>query len=78
MNWFIGVSAYVIIWWIVIFAVLPIGVVRAERPEAGHDAGAPVDPRLKMKALVTTLVAGVLWGLLYLAVEKGMMDFRPT
>jgi predicted secreted protein len=79
MSWPIGIAAYVVIWWIVIFAVLPWGVQRNEAPEPGHDAGAPVNPRLKMKALVTTVVAGVLWGILYLAVEKGIMDFRgPT
>lgn len=79
MSWFIGISTYVVIWWIVIFAVLPWGVRRTERPEPGHDAGAPADPRLKFKALVTTLVAGVIWGLVYFAVEKGVIDFRgPT
>lgn len=76
MNWFIGSAAYVVIWWLVIFAVLPFGVRRADAPEAGHDAGAPVDPRLKLKAAVTTVVAGAIWLALYWAVTADLIDFR--
>ena len=79
MNWFVAGATYVVIWWIVIFAILPIGVRRDETPEPGHDAGAPVNPRLGFKVLLTTLVAGVVWGLVFLAVENHIMDFRgPT
>ena len=64
MNWFTGVASYVVIWWIVIFAILPIGVRPAE-DEMGKAAGAPANPRLGIKALATTVVAAVLWGILY-------------
>jgi len=76
MNWFIGIAAYVVIWWIVIFAVLPFGVRRSETPEPGHDAGAPADPRLKLKAAVTTVVAGLLWLVLYWMVNADLVNFR--
>lgn len=76
MNWFVGVASYVVIWWIVIFAILPFGLERVAEHQPGHDAGAPANPRLKLKALVTTLVAGVLWTILYFAVARGVMDFR--
>lgn len=76
MNWFIGIAAYVIIWWIVIFIALPFGVRRVDEPETGHDAGAPQNPRLKLKAAVTTVVAGLLWLALYWAVNADLVDFR--
>lgn len=56
-----GIVAYVVIWWVVFFAALPFGVRTSEQPERGHDSGAPENPRLLRKALVTTGVAAVLW-----------------
>jgi predicted secreted protein len=55
------IALYFIIWWVSLFAVLPLGVQNAE--EAGEvrdayaDPGAPVQPRLGMKALITSIVA---------------------
>jgi predicted secreted protein len=61
-------AIYVVVWWITIFAVLPIGVrspdETAERPP-GSDPGAPVAPRLGMKAAVTTVVSAVIAVLIY-------------
>ena len=33
MNWFTGVVLYVLIWWTVLFAVLPIGTRPVEDPD---------------------------------------------
>ena len=60
----IGLAIYFTIWWIVLFAVLPFGV-RSQHDDAemtpGTDPGAPVAPRLLLKALITTVVACVLF-----------------
>lgn len=55
-------ALYFVLWWTFLFAVLPLG----NRPEsdptkvvAGQDPGAPALPRLREKALLTTLVAAV-------------------
>ena len=37
MNWFSGTLVYIVIWWLVLFMVLPFGVKRTENVEAGHD-----------------------------------------
>ena len=76
MSWPIAIAAYVVIWWVVIFAVLPFGVRASEEGDLGHAAGAPANPRLGLKALVTTGIASVLWLLLYWAVTSGLMNFR--
>ncbi len=66
MNYWISqFFIYLIIWWVVLFAVLPWGVRSADRPAEGHDPGAPQNPRLKTKALATTLVAAVVWGIYF-------------
>jgi len=77
MNWFTGLVLYVLIWWIVLFAVLPIGT----RPVEDADArsgwrGAPEHPRLLMKVMLTTLVAGVVWFGAWLLITSDWLSFR--
>ena len=77
MNWFTGLVVYVLIWWTVLFAVLPIGT----RPIVDADEqtgwrGAPERPRLLMKVIVTTLVAGVVWFAAWLLITSDYVSFR--
>lgn len=76
MSLFIGIASYVVIWWLVIFAVLPFGVHPAPSDDPGHAAGAPARPRLKFKAAVTTVVAAALWLVLHWAVTSQLINFR--
>ncbi|MBM3525115.1 MAG: DUF1467 family protein [Alphaproteobacteria bacterium] len=76
MGWPTGIAIYLTIWWVVIFAVLPWGVRRPERVQEGHDAGAPADPRLGFKAIVTTLVSAAIWLVIDLTVRSGLISFR--
>ena len=39
-----GFLIYMIIWWIVVFTILPIGIKRADKVEKGHAEGAPQNP----------------------------------
>jgi predicted secreted protein len=63
-----AIAVFFTIWWVALFAVLPFGV--KSQHEAGGDApmigdpGAPVAPRLAIKALWTTGIALVLTGAL--------------
>ena len=75
MNWFTGIASFVVIWWVVVFAILPWGVRPAE-DEVGRRVGAPANPRLGLKAVITTGVAAVLWGILYLIVSSDIWSFR--
>jgi predicted secreted protein len=63
-----AIAIYFIIWWVVLFAVLPWGVRSQHERGAiapGSDPGAPAIPRLKRKLVLTTLVAGVVFALWY-------------
>jgi predicted secreted protein len=66
------IAILVTIWFTVLFAVLPFGV-RSQHEEGpyieGTDPGAPVAPKLWMKALWTTLLTFVVFGLLVVAVR---------
>ena len=49
------------VWWTLLFAVLPLRNQPETRPThvvPGQDPGAPAAPRLREKAIWTTLVAG--------------------
>lgn len=78
MSWFQGVVAYVIIWWMVLFAVLPFGVRPLEKGDIGHAAGAPANPRLWLKAGLATLGAAVLWLGFYFLATSGLISFRQS
>ena len=61
-----ALAIYFIIWWVVLFAVLPWGVRSQEESGAivpGSDPGAPSIPKLKQKLVWTTLVSGVVFAL---------------
>lgn len=72
-----GFFIYLLIWWTMLFAVLPLGVRRQENPEQGHDPGAPQKPMLVKKAIITSLVSAIVWLAIYWAMESNMIRFRP-
>ena len=64
-----AIAIYFIIWWTVLFAVLPWGV-RSQQEDSGPvapgtDPGAPSIPKLGRKLIWTTIVAGVVFALWY-------------
>lgn len=57
-----GLALYFVIWWILLFAVLPFGIrSQAEAGEVVHgsEPGAPALPALREKAIWTTFVASI-------------------
>jgi predicted secreted protein len=72
-----AVAIFLTIWWTVLFAVLPWGVVThaeagIDRGDGG-DPGAPVDPKLKRKFLTTTWISTVVFALLWLTIHFGLI-----
>jgi predicted secreted protein len=77
MSWFTGFVVYFLIWWTILFAVLPWGVRRDDNPEPGHDPGAPARPYLWTKVGATTVVAGLLWLIAWWLISASWISFRP-
>ena len=69
MPWGSVLAVYFVVWWIVLFAVLPWGM-RTQEEEGevilGTDASAPANPRLVHKAIVTSIVAAIVTGLIWM------------
>ena len=76
MSWATGVMVYLVIWWTILFAVLPLGVRRLENPGKGEERGAPERPDLLRKAVITSIVAAVLWIGFYVLHQADVFSFR--
>jgi predicted secreted protein len=66
-----AIAIYVVIWWTVLFAILPIGVrTQGEAGEVvpGTPSSAPAKPRLLWIAGVNTIVSAVVFAIVWAAV----------
>ena len=71
-----GFLIYIIIWWIVLFTILPIGIRKQDKVEKGHAEGAPQNPQILKKFIVTSLIAFVLWLLVFFIIKKQIFSFQ--
>jgi predicted secreted protein len=71
-----GIAVFFVIWWIVLFAVLPFGVKIPEKPGPGHATSAPEKPLLLRKALWTTLITAAIWTGFFLVNYFDLFSFR--
>lgn len=72
MSLTLGIAVYFIIWWTVLFAVLPIGVrTQGEAGEVvpGTPESAPVAPRLLRIVAINTLVATIVFAGVWLVIH---------
>jgi predicted secreted protein len=70
VSWTTALAIYFVLWWVVLFAVLPWGVrSQGEAGEVapGSDPGAPAVHAIGTKLIWTTLVSSAVFGLLYVA-----------
>ncbi len=70
-------AVYFIVWWVVLFAVLPFGVrTQAEAGQIvpGTPESAPADFRLGLVLAITTVVAGIVFAVLWAAVRWRIID----
>ena len=76
-----GIVIYIVIWWVVFFVALPIGVRTADEGDEeitpGSVSSAPVNPRIGKKVLITSLVSAALWAGYYAIVASDLITLRP-
>jgi predicted secreted protein len=74
-----AIAIYVIIWWTVLFAVLPMGVRTQGEDNAvvpGTPESAPTAPRLLRVVVLTTLISAAVYAVLWAAVRYGVLDLE--
>ena len=74
-----SIIVYIIIWWIVFFSVLPVGIqsnkeIFKEKIE-GMDP-APKNPKIAKKFLITTIITTIIFVLIYYLVKINLLNLR--
>lgn len=77
MDWFSAAMTFVIVWWLVLFMVLPFGARPPDEIVPGTAPSAPERPRMALKILITTLIALALTAAIAWIIESGLISFRP-
>lgn len=77
-----AIAVYFITWWLCLFLTLPIGVRNAHEAgvdvKQGHEPGAPVAPMLWRKVGITTVLATIVFLLVYGEVTRGWITFNDV
>ena len=68
---------YIIIWWIVFFAILPIDVERKKLVKIeGEDPGSPENPKMIKKFIYCTVITTFLFIIIYLLMKFEYLNLR--
>ena len=78
MTWFALGVTFMIVWWLVLFMVLPFGAQPLDRIDPGMAPSAPARPRMGLKIVVTTLIAIALTAVIYWVIDTGLIRLRPA
>ena len=75
-----SIIIYVMIWWIIFFSILPIGIKSNKEvfkdSIEGLDPGAPKNPKIAKKFLLTTIITSILFTMIYYVVDLGYFNLR--
>jgi predicted secreted protein len=71
-----SIILFLLIWWLLLFIVLPLNISdTAEKiVEGGNDTGAPSNPQIFKKFLITTIISIILWFIIYMFLrDQGLL-----
>lgn len=77
-----SIAVFLTVWWVVLFAVLPLGMTSHHEagvdPGDGGDPAAPVNPNLKRKFITTTWVSMIVFAVIWLVIRFGLIPLNVT
>jgi predicted secreted protein len=75
-----SIIVYVLIWWMIFFSVLPVGIQsnkeRYKEKIGGIDPGAPNNPKIGKKFLITTIITSIIFIVIYYLVQFDLLNLR--
>ncbi len=75
-----SIIVYVMIWWIVFFSILPVGIKSNKNffkdSTGGNDPGAPKNPKIGKKFFITTIITSLFFIMIYYIVDLGLFNLR--
>ena len=79
MTLFTAVVIFILVWWVTLFTVLPLGV-RGQAEDGnitrGTEPGAPVDSQMKRKVILTTIISLIAWAIICGVIISGVIDLK--
>ena len=63
------IGAYAIFWFLALFCLLPVGL-----GDVDPETGAPLSPKLLLKAGIATAIAAALWVVFYALILTGVLE----
>ena len=75
-----SIIVYVLIWWMIFFSVLPVGIhskqEKFQEKIEGVDPGAPNNPKIARKFLITTIITSIIFIVIYYLVKFNLLNLR--
>ena len=75
-----SIIVFVLIWWIIFFSLLPVGIQsnkeKFREKIEGVDPGAPNNPKIVKKFLITTIITSIIFILIYYLVKLNLLNLR--
>ena len=71
-----SIIIFLLIWWLLLFIILPLNISdTAEKiVEGGNDTGAPSNPQIFKKFLITTIISIIIWSIMYIFLkDQGLL-----
>jgi predicted secreted protein len=78
MDWLGTAVVFAIVWWLILFMVLPFGAAPPDEVEPGTATSAPAKPRMAMKLAITTVLAALVTALIVWLMNSGLIQLRPA
>ena len=79
MNWVTILAIYFILWWLILFTVLPLNI-RSQVEEGdvveGTEPGAPANPQMKKKLILTSVITAVLLVIILAVLKSGLVNIN--
>ena len=70
-----GIIVYLMIFWTLLFAILPWGNHAPAKTETGMAGSAPARPRIKQKFLICGGISAVIWVIIFALVQFEVINF---
>ncbi|MDA7715267.1 DUF1467 family protein [Pelagibacteraceae bacterium] len=75
-----SIIVYVLIWWVIFFSILPVGIQsnkeKFKEKIEGIDPGAPNNPKIGKKFFITTISTSIIFIVIYYLVKSNLLNLR--
>ena len=74
MDFVSGLVVYILLWWWIFLMSLPFGVKTPDQIETGHATSAPETPMLGRKVTMASVIASVLFAIVYWIIDTKVIS----